>query len=778
MMSSSSTSDDKEYEIEKVINHRRNTFTGFNEYLIKWKNYPSSENSWEPESNLNSSALEEARRKFLQQTTTNTKKKTKRHPPLFAGRLVAATTPSSRNNDDDDDDEHYYHYYDTLAPTINLHDITSSRQNRRILQRLIQNDVTLTQLFIVEEHDEENRRYDGLNSGNNFIPSVISILPSSSTTTTLSSSSRSGRRRRGATTTTSSRRRNNNNNSCDTTNNNTTKADDMGWLGHFIGKSHTLQNLHIGSLLKGEQHIEPFWTGIQHNRSISSLRFGGCDLLLNTNGRNILDKLQFFFRYNGKLTKIEFTECTLGNAGAKSLSIALQECTNKGSLKCVRLDDNDLTDRGLKLIIRALSLHKNLEGLTISDNNVGREGCRELGRYITSSSKWRNKLKDLNLSYNRIDDEALSLLLLVEEEGLGGSTITTAIDDDDDDTTTNTNYDEEEEVPNYCALKQLCLTGNSDITYEGLRTVTSSLLSKPYCNLEQLWLYHMTIGDEGASVLAEGLVTNTSLRKLWFNPATCGITSHGWNKFNQVLCDTSTINNTYLSNHTLALIGKHYTNFTPSGDQIPNAIRKSLRLHNYIQLSTKEIAHCKIMKHHKNMRMDPFFEWKLKMLPVVVSWFANVRKLWDGPETQRMELSSIFQFVRGLPFFFGSESGLAVRAREVMMIMMEEDGEEAARLVLRKRNRGRYHPPSSFASSLGSSGRGGDRKKRRGGRLFAVGESVVVKLDGIFTDVAVVKSVVSHEGWKPVYQVQFANGEIRGGVGADALSEVIEVTSL
>ncbi len=470
------SSDNEEYEIEKVIDHRQNTTTGQDEYLIKWKNYPASENTWEPESNLNAVALEEAR-KFKENRSTIEEDERLAH--LFAA--------AARDNHDGN-------HYDTLASTINLHDITSSRQNRRILKRLIQNDVHLTQLFIVEEHDEENRRYDCLNSGNNFVPSVL----------TTSNNTTSSRRRR-------SRRNNNNNISSshdDNDDTNNSKADDMGWLGHFIGKSHTLQNLHIGSLLKGEQHIEPFWTGLQHNRSIASLRFGGCDLLSG----NILDKLHLFFRYNGKLTKIELTECTLGNAGAKQLSRALGECTYKGSLRCVRLDDNELTDRGLKRIIRALSLHVNIEGLTLSDNNVGREGCRALGRYLTFMS---SKLKDLNLSYNRIDDEALSLLV----DGLGSTMIDT----------NNTVHN--------CALKQLCLTGNSSITSEGLRTVTSSLLSTPHCNLEQLWLYHMNIGDEGAAVLADGLAKNKSLRKLWFNPATCGITSTGWKKFDTVLCD-------------------------------------------------------------------------------------------------------------------------------------------------------------------------------------------------------------------------------------------------
>ena len=41
----------EEYEVEAILSHRlhKNCETT---YLIKWKGYDSSENSWEPESNL------------------------------------------------------------------------------------------------------------------------------------------------------------------------------------------------------------------------------------------------------------------------------------------------------------------------------------------------------------------------------------------------------------------------------------------------------------------------------------------------------------------------------------------------------------------------------------------------------------------------------------------------------------------------------------------------------------------------------------------------------
>ena len=254
---------------------------------------------------------------------------------------------------------------------------------------------------------------------------------------------------------------------------------------------------------------------------------------------------------------------------------------------------------------------------------------------------WRDPaLRDLSLHSNAVDDVALQALVA----GLAN-------------------------CPN---LEVLRLGANPFVTAAGLASMSTLFQSKT-CSLEVLWLNEMSIGDDGAVALADSLVGNTSLKHLVLSPNVAGITEAGWAAFEDLLCDTSSINNTYLSNHTLARIGDYDGLHEHC---IPVDIQRYLAS-NRMFCSKEDVALCKILEYHPILDMTNLFESKLQFLPLVKSWFKRawiparqLIQLRDNGHTgdhghtelsfvdkfkqhktafQSRELSAVYQFIRGMP---------------------------------------------------------------------------------------------------------------------------------
>jgi Chromo (CHRromatin Organisation MOdifier) domain len=49
--------DHMEFFVESIVSHRGNPTRSAIEFLVKWRDYPESENSWEPYSNLRDNAI-------------------------------------------------------------------------------------------------------------------------------------------------------------------------------------------------------------------------------------------------------------------------------------------------------------------------------------------------------------------------------------------------------------------------------------------------------------------------------------------------------------------------------------------------------------------------------------------------------------------------------------------------------------------------------------------------------------------------------------------------
>eukprot|EP00984_Skeletonema_dohrnii_P009102 scaffold3442_cov116-Skeletonema_dohrnii-CCMP3373.AAC.1 len=177
------------------------------------------------------------------------------------------------------------------------------------------------------------------------------------------------------------------------------------------------------------------------------------------------------------------------------------------------------------------------------------------------------------------------------------------------------------EVANNC--EELNLSYNA-ITATGLSHLSHVLLSAR-CRLQHLYLNFMDFGDDGAKALGDGLAGNQSLRCLHFdNTATnLPMTPIGWSAFSTVLCDTSSINNTYLSKHTIELSWDDGYEDVDEDEDIDES-----RVLVYARLNKEHPQHaakCKILMSHPHLDMKPFLRWDLKFLPLAFAWFERAK---------------------------------------------------------------------------------------------------------------------------------------------------------
>ncbi len=400
---------------------------------------------------------------------------------------------------------------------------------------------------------------------------------------------------------------------------------ELGWLGYFIGRNNQIRELNVGSCLpEDDDHVDAFMKGLNRNRSIAELVFTHCDIDLGSLGSFIIN--------NSNLRDLRLTGIEIGLESAQFLAMALNQRQDK-SLSRVYLDQNNLTSDALAEIAAALSGYSLLESFSVSDNSlIGSGGCVSLGSIIKSAAL---HLKEVFFDGNDFNDEGLQTLAAA--------------------------------LTNASNLRVLYLSKNRAITATGLREL--SRLFHSDCPLETLHLEGMNIGDAGAEALADGLKGNTTLKHLTVSPHMAGITSVGWSAFSRLLCDTSSINNTYRSNHTLEHIGDDYDydyDINPDRslifhsigfDGIPSTVVRWVEIN--MTYRTQRAAKIKIGMCHPDIPVEVFFQHKLKFLPLIVSWFAGFEKedlLLLSPnyrdcqnEFQERELSAIYKFIRAMP---------------------------------------------------------------------------------------------------------------------------------
>ena len=222
------------------------------------------------------------------------------------------------------------------------------------------------------------------------------------------------------------------------------------------------------------------------------------------------------------------------------------------------------------------------------------------------------------------------------------------------------------------SLKYLDLNWNEEITLEGWQGFASNL-NAPNNTLRQIIVSQCRIDDEGARVIATALAEKTcvtvldmsensitpiglmsiftvllqnkpSLEKLILDDNEIreeDLTDTEWSVLSLALCDSSSINSTYSSNHNFRTLQIWNNNRAQEG--IPEDIVTLLRMNKNDDKA--KVAHQKILKHHfsggdAGMGSTGVPE---TLLPFVIEWMGRYKHGY----------SAIHNLVRGTPTLFG-----------------------------------------------------------------------------------------------------------------------------
>jgi len=417
-------------------------------------------------------------------------------------------------------------------------------------------------------------------------------------------------------------------------------ANDMGWLGYFISKSNCLEKLYIRDFTPTSgasvmEVLEPLFMGVNNNKSIHKLSFYGMDLL----GGKIFTILGPFFENCPTLADLKINICHLGDDGWRLLSMAIGSSKNK-SLENVSLPGNNISNEALVDIVTSLSMHPNLKGLELNGNQISTNGCMTLATLLRNSV---TNLETLDLESNEINDEGLDVLVPA--------------------------------LKSCYQLRTLWLSRNESITSKGWQYL-ASILEAPNSNLKDLALTGNNVDDKALTSFADAMKNNRSFEVISLGSiASDSIDGEASRAFSKLICDTSSINSTFLSNHTLTYVTQ-LSNTAP--------LQPIFRLNE--RKDKKEVAMIKILQHHDDFDMTPFFEWEFKVLPLMIEWFERASSITMPDNFQSnigpRKLSSIYQFVRGMPLLY-VETRLRKELEDIKAAQIHID-EEQARLDRQK----------------------------------------------------------------------------------------------
>jgi len=330
--------------------------------------------------------------------------------------------------------------------------------------------------------------------------------------------------------------------------------------------------------------------------------------------------------------EVDLGYCDIDNECAVILANAIQGNT---TLKELALDgnnsdhhDDDLLDATGWGALFSLLTSVPLEDFSVYNTNIVDEGALLLADKLTNNST----LKSLNLGSTHFlgpsgwraiftslqTTSALEQLVITETRGINDSHLPILWN-----------------IIKNCPLKELEIDNcphaaySDSISAQGLQAM-ARVLECPDCKLEKLHLrgeHHFN--DDVITEFVRRLVDNTCLKELGISSSKppgsrdrkSNITMRGWESLSTLLCDVSSIDNTYSSNHTLSVSVDRHSRLTDNS-RLPNL--SNINKNN----NRSDAARKKIMKYHFNTSedgtlsngMQVISQMDLVVLPQVIAW--------------------------------------------------------------------------------------------------------------------------------------------------------------
>jgi Ran GTPase-activating protein (RanGAP) involved in mRNA processing and transport len=365
---------------------------------------------------------------------------------------------------------------------------------------------------------------------------------------------------------------------------------DIAWQSIFTAFSTCkVESLILDSNGLNDTTIHPLTNAFCRNTTLKSLNLSRNWGVTNSGWATLLTSL-----HGVMLEKLDISYNSIGDIGVKALANAL---VNNSCLRELDLSYNSISGAGVNALASVLhNPNSALEMFSIGGNSTGDIGVTAISTILLHPS---STLEKLDISRNSISD-------------IGMNALTDAL-------------------VNNRMLKELSIDENPDVTPAGWANF-SNVLRNPTSALEMLkvWGYSINeedvLNDEVVQSFVDALANNKKLKEL--NVGNFSYLVNEWNPESyapmaNILCNTSSILNTFNSNHTLERVCNMWSDSLLPLESLLQINREN---------SVSAAARLKIIKTHfrgSEINMQPFMVMGLSVRPHAIAWMAKDMHLYE-----------------------------------------------------------------------------------------------------------------------------------------------------